>query len=95
MATVVHKAVLALALFAAWPAVGQQATQTEDLDGIEATRDYVAPESSPFADARFEALELRVQALEEALAIVVERLQTEKERRQRLEELLKDAEIIR
>lgn len=62
---------------------------------LEGIREYVSPESSPFADARFEALELRMQRLEEALVIAVERLQAERERRQRLEDLLKDAGVIR
>ncbi|KPN62908.1 hypothetical protein SAMN04488527_16411 [Aliiroseovarius crassostreae] len=73
----------------------EQLSITDGQAELEGTREYVAPESSPFADARFESLELRVQRLEEALGIAVERLQTEKERRQRLEDLLKDAGVIR
>lgn len=63
--------------------------------GVERPSDYVTPSSSPFADARFQALELRVQGLEEVLAASVEQLELERERRRRLERLLQDAGILR
>lgn len=91
MARVIFNLIFIAASAIALPVAAQVAAP----ETRENTQDYVAPTDSPFADARYEALEIRVRTLEEAMTVLVERLEAEKERRQRLEGLLRNADVIR
>lgn len=91
MARVIFNLVFIAASSLALPAVAQVAAPQAQED----TQEYVAPANTPFADARYEALEIRVQTLEQAVIALVEKLEAEKERRQRLEDLLRNADVIR
>lgn len=70
---------------------------SQDSNDVEGTRDYQSPDDAPLAqmvDIRLVALEERVMLLEEAMVALAEKYRTERDRRQQLEEMLRQAEII-